>query len=56
MYETTPDDFLRITGPESTPIQGIDVGVIRMQGLPYRSNEEDIVREVWMWEVWEVRE
>lgn len=43
MYETTPDDFPDL---HSTSIQAIDVRVVRMQGLPYRANEEDIVRDV----------
>ena len=49
MYETTPDDFLRLTGTQdSTPVHGINIAVARMQGLPFRSNEEDIVREMWI--------
>ena len=54
MYETTPDDFLRLTGSQdSTPMHGVNIAVVRMQGLPYRSNEEDIVREMWIGEgVW----
>ena len=46
VYETTPDDFLRLVGSkDSTPVHGGDIAVVRMQGLPYRANEEDIVRE-----------
>ena len=49
MYETTPDDFLRLTGSQdSTPVHGVNIAVARMQGLPYRSNEEDIVRKMWI--------
>ena len=54
MYETTPDDFLRLTGSEdSTPVHGVNITVARMQGLPFRANEEDIVRKMWRGEgVW----
>ena len=48
MYEAAPDDFLRLTGnQDSTPVHGGNIAVVRMQGLPYRANEEDIVREEW---------
>jgi hypothetical protein len=50
VYETTPDDFLRLVGSkDSTPVHGGDIAVVRMQGLPYRANEEDIVREGLWW-------
>ena len=53
MYETAPDEFLRLIGnQDSTPLHGVNIGVVRMQGLPYRSNEEDIVREIWEEGVW----
>ena len=62
VYETTPDDFLRLIGSQdSAPMHTLDVAVARMQGLPYRANEEDIVREgrgeegVWVWGVREGR-
>ena len=41
MYETTPEDFLRLTGVQDRS----DIAVVRMQGLLYRANEDDIVRE-----------
>ena len=57
--DTTPDDFLRLVGNEdNTPVHGVSIGVVRMQGLPYRANEEDIVRERrWGWvcgDMWEL--
>ena len=45
VFESTPNEFLQLIRSESDiPMQIMGISVVRMQGLPYRCNEDDIVR------------
>lgn len=52
MYEATPEDFNRLTGIRDGAGSGSGgpsgVFVARLQGLPYRVSQQDIVRRVWL--------
>ena len=44
VYSASREDFLRFAGSGGGGGASDNVGIIRMQGLPYRATEEDIVR------------
>ena len=44
VYSASREDFLRFAGSGSGGGASDNVSIIRMQGLPYRASEEDIVR------------
>ena len=44
VYSASREDFLRFAGSGGGGGASDNVSIIRMQGLPYRASEEDIVR------------